>query len=464
MTDTAHHATTDELWAITTEIETTHGPVDPIDELWAPAGPTGLPPAQTVLPVRPGPGAPSPAKRPIGKVSRNDVLTLVGALFSSLSITLLLFGRLTPLSGRIGFTLVWFVMFLIIYALLVSIVDNRPAVVDRVMASLLTASSMIAGVALVSVIGFTLWRSREALFNLNLFTEDMSTTVATDPLDQGGITHAIVGTLIIMSLALLFTVPLALACAVYLTETRGRTTELVRSVVTAMTALPSIVAGLFIFATWILVLGFERSGLAAALAISIMMLPIIVRSADVVLRLVPGNLREASAALGAPQYRTVWHVVLPTARPGLATSVILGVARGIGETAPVLVVSGITQSMNTDPRANPMMSLPLATYEFVRTPQPAFIARGFATAAVLMVLVLVLFAIARILGGRQPGQLSGRQRKKALAQSAADMERIEAADHERYVSATDAASAGTPPSPPPPPTTPPPPPPIGVPS
>jgi phosphate transport system permease protein len=231
-----------------------------------------------------------------------------------------------------------------------------------------------------------------------------------------------------------------------------------------MTALPSIVAGLFIFATWILVLGFERSGLAAALAISIMMLPIIVRSADVVLRLVPGNLREASAALGAPQYRTVWHVVLPTARPGLATSVILGVARGIGETAPVLVVSGITQSMNTDPRANPMMSLPLATYEFVRTPQPAFIARGFATAAVLMVLVLVLFAIARILGGRQPGQLSGRQRKKALAQSAADMERIEAADHERYVSATDAASAGTPPSPPPPPTTPPPPPPIGVPS
>ena len=120
-----------------------------------------------------------------------------------------------------------------------------------------------------------------------------------------------------------------------------------------MTALPSIVAGLFIFATWVLILGQQRSGLAAALAISIMMLPIIIRSADVVLRLVPGNLREASAALGAPQWRTVWHVVLPTARPGLATSVILGVARGIGETAPVLLVSGITGAMNVEPAREP---------------------------------------------------------------------------------------------------------------
>ena len=132
-----------------------------------------------------------------------------------------------------------------------------------------------------------------------------------------------------------------------------------------MTALPSILAGLFIFATWILVLGFERSGLAAAIAISIMMLPIIIRSADVVLRLVPGNLREASAALGAPQWRTVWHVVLPTARSGLTTSVILGVARGIGETAPVLLTAGFTATMNLNPTANPMVSLPLAAFEFV---------------------------------------------------------------------------------------------------
>ena len=436
--------TTDELWAVTTEMEATAPPEQPVDELWAPAGPSGRPPAQTTLPVRPGPDNPPPMRRPIGQVSRDDLLTLGGALFSSLSITLLLFGRLTPLSGLLGFAVVWFVMFLVIYALLVSIVDNRPAVVDRVMASLLTAAAITAGAALISVILFTLWRGRTALLKINLYTEDMSEAGPLDPLTVGGISHAIVGTLIIIGISLILTVPLALACAIYLTETRGRITELVRSVVTAMTALPSIVAGLFIFATWVLILGQQRSGLAAALAVSIMMLPIIIRSADVVLRLVPGNLREASAALGAPQYRTVGHVVLPTARSGLATSVILGVARGIGETAPVLLVSGITGTMNTNPRENPMMSLPLATFEFVRSPQPTLIARGFATAAVLMILVLILFAVARVLGGKQAGQLSDRQRKRAAAKSLKDMERIEAADHERYVGGADAALAPAP--------------------
>ena len=450
MTDVIHPRsdlrapTTDELWAVTTEIEVTPAARPASDELWAPAGSGGPPPSQTTLPVRPGPRSPAPMRRPIGQVSRDDLLTLGGAMLSSLSLTLLLFGRLTPLSGWIGFAVVWFVMFLVIYALLVSIVDNRPAVVDRVMASLLTASAITAGGALISVIVFTLWRGRTALLKINLYTEDMSAAGPLDPLTVGGISHAIVGTLIIIGLSLILTVPLALACAVYLTETRGRVTELVRSVVTAMTALPSIVAGLFIFATWVLILGQQRSGLAAALAVSIMMLPIIIRSADVVLRLVPGNLREASAAVGAPQYRTVWHVVLPTARSGLATSVILGVARGIGETAPVMLVSGITGTMNTNPRENPMMSLPLATFEFVRSPQPALIARGFATAAVLMLVVLILFAIARVRGGKQAGQLSDRQRKRAAAKSLRDMDRIEAADHERYVSGTDAAPAPSP--------------------
>jgi phosphate transport system permease protein len=421
--------TTDELWAVTTEIESTaRAEEHPADELWAPAGPSGQPPiSATVLPPRPGPGARPPVRRPLGKISRDEVLVLCGALFSSLSISLLFFGRLLPLDGRLGFVVVWFAVFLVIYGLLVSITDNRPAVVDRVMAALMTSAALIAGAALTSVVVFTLWSGRKALFKSNLYTEDMSAAGPLDPLTLGGISHAIVGTLIIIGISLIITVPLALACAVYLTETRGKKTELVRSVVTAMTALPSIIAGLFIFATWVLILGQERSGLAAAIAVSIMMLPIIIRSADVVLRLVPGNLREAAAALGAPQWRTVWQVVLPTARPGLATSVILGVARGIGETAPVLLVSGITGSMNVNPRANPMMSLPLATFEFVRSPQPTLVARGFATAAVLMVLVLILFTIARILGGRPAGHLSKRQARRATHQSAKDLQRIEAA-------------------------------------
>jgi phosphate transport system permease protein len=259
----------------------------------------------------------------------------------------------------------------------------------------------------------------------NLYVQDMSNTGPLDPLEKGGILHAILGTVIIVSVALVVTVPLGLACAVFLNETQSRMRGLVRSVVTAMTALPSILAGLFIFATWVLILGFERSGFAASLAISIMMLPIIVRSAEVVLRLVPGNLREASEATGAPQWRTVWHVVLPTARSGLVNAVILGVARGVGETAPVLLVSGITSTTNSNPRSNPMMSLPLAVFEFVRSPQPALIQRGFATAAVLMVLVLALFTIARVIAGRPVGRQSKRQARRTLRRSAKDLGRIE---------------------------------------
>lgn len=425
-------------------LPTTELPLVPDGDIWQatrPVPPPGSPPA-TTLPRRPGPGSAPPVPRPIGAISRDDVLTMGGAFVSSGSLAMLVFGRLTPLEGRFGFVALWFVLFLIVYALLVSMTDDRPAVVDRVMAAMMTSAAMLAGGALLSVVVFTLWRGRTALLRINLYTQDMSSAGPLDPLSVGGIKHAIVGTLIIIAMSLVLTVPLAVACAVYLTETRGRLTEFVRSVVTAMTALPSIVAGLFIFATWVLVLGFQRSGLAAALAISLMMLPIIIRSADVVLRLVPGNLREASAALGAPHWRTVWFVVLPTARSGLATSVILGVARGIGETAPVLLVSGITGTLNTNPRENPMMSLPLATFEFVRSPQPALIARGFATAAVLMIVVLLLFSVARVLGGRPAGRLSKRQAKRAFAQSAKILTRIEACDGAPSASPGAATHAG----------------------
>lgn len=396
-------------------------------------GPASMPvheaaPAATSLPTRPGPMTAPAQRRLLKKVSRDDLLTMGGAFVSALATTLLIFGRLTPLEGRLGFVTVLFAVFVATYAVLVSLTEDGPAVVDRVMTVLLTSCAGLALAALGSVIVFVLWRGRTALMHSNFFVEDLSVTGPLDPLDKGGISHAIVGTLIMTMIALIITVPLGVACSVYLTESRGRMTGLVRTVVTAMTALPSILAGLFIFATWILILGFQRSGLAAAIAMSIMMLPIIVRSADVVLRLVPGNLREASAALGAPKWRTVWHVVLPTARSGLTTSVILGVARGVGETAPILLTAGLTSTMNLNPTKDPMVSLPLAAFELVRSPQPSQVARGFATAAVLMLLVLVLFTIARIAGGRPAGQLSKRQGRSAETASAKDAARFRASD------------------------------------
>jgi phosphate transport system permease protein len=150
----------------------------------------------------------------------------------------------------------------------------------------------------------------------------------------------------------------------------------------------------------------------------------VIRSADVVLRLVPQNLREASYALGSSRIRTVWHVVLPTARSGLVTSVILGTARGIGETSPVLLTSGVTAAMNTNPFTGPMISLPLQVFDFVRSPEPTMVARGFGAAAVLLVLVLTLFLVARALGGRAPGDLSARRRRAARTASERDERRI----------------------------------------
>ncbi|GIH20385.1 phosphate ABC transporter permease PstA [Rugosimonospora africana] len=376
----------------------------------------------TTLPVRPLAGAPT--RRDLRVFRRDDWLNLCGALASGVSVALLLFGRIAPLSGVLGLIVVAYLAFLAAYALLVRLGGDGPQVRDRIWTVVLysAAGTLMSGLFLV--VGFTVVRGASALHHPNFFTQDLSDAGPLDPLTVGGIEHALVGTLEMITIALVITVPLGLTCAVYLTQVGGFGSRFVRTVVEAMTALPSIVAGLFIYATWILILHFELSGLAAALALSVMMLPIIIRAADVVLRLVPGNLREAAEALGAPRWRTVWHVVLPTARSGLATSVILGTARGIGETSPVLLTAGYTTFMNTDPLHGPQVSLPLATFELVKSPQPTMIARGFATAAFLMSLVVVLFVLARAVGGRAPGQPSSRQVVRNAQRSARDVIRF----------------------------------------
>jgi phosphate transport system permease protein len=237
--------------------------------------------------------------------------------------------------------------------------------------------------------------------------------------------HAIVGTLWMIGIAVVLTVPLGLVAAVYLDMTRTRASRGFRTVVEAMTALPSILAGLFIFALWCLTFGFQRSGLAAALALSVMMLPYMIRASDLALRLVPGTLREASAALGAPSWRGELQVVIPTARSGLATAVILGIARGIGEASPVLLTAGYTTYINGNPLHGPMASLPLVALKLVQTGNPDFTVRAFACASFLLFIVIVLFVIARKVGGWGPGHLSDRGMRRVREASARDVRRYE---------------------------------------
>ncbi|MET8827131.1 phosphate ABC transporter permease PstA [Streptomyces sp. NPDC004610] len=379
------------------------------------------PPAPTVLPVR----VPrSEARRNLATLRASDVYALLGAGAAALCLTWLLFDRLLPFNGALGFVVVAFTLFIGLYALLVSFDEDGPAVRDRVAAAVVQSLGVLMLAALAFVVVYTLYEGREALPHLNFYTESMAAAGPLEPLDVGGILHAIVGTLWQIGIALVICIPAGLVCAVFLNEIPGRFSRFVRTIVEAMTALPSIVAGLFIYATFILALGFDRSGLAAALAISVMMLPIIIRAADVVIRLVPGTLREASYALGTSRWRTVWHVVLPTSRSGLTTAVILGTARGVGETSPVLLTAGYTAELNTNPLKDPMVSLPLAAFELVKSPEATYIARGFGTAAVLLVLVLVLFVLARFFGGRGPGQLTRRQEHRRVRASRRDAQRF----------------------------------------
>jgi phosphate transport system permease protein len=173
----------------------------------------------------------------------------------------------------------------------------------------------------------------------------------------------------------------------------------------------------------VLTLGMHKSGFAAALALGVTMLPIVTRASETVLRIVPGTLREASYALGASQWRTVLNVVLPTARSGLSTAVVLAMARGIGETAPVLLVAGYARAMNWNPFANWQTSLPLYIYYEIQLPEVNEKIRAFGGGFALVILVLILFAIARRLGGAAPGELTRRQRRRIARQQAAAMER-----------------------------------------
>lgn len=369
--------------------------------------------------------APSTARVPGYEVRRStatirtvDIIRLIGSGLAAVGFTAWLFAFALPLEGVLGFVVIAYVMFLLLFGLLTAFDENRPTVRDRLANVVMHSLAFLMLLALFSVVIYTTWRGVEPLGFLNFYVQDMSNAGPLDDLDVGGVLHAVVGTLIMISIALILTIPLGILTAVFLTEYPGRFARFVRTVVEAMTALPSIVAGLFVYAV-IVQFGLSRSGFAAACAITVMMLPIVIRSADVVLRLVPENLKEAARGLGASTWRTVWTVTLPTSRSGLTTAVILGTARGIGETSPVLLTAGATTFFNFNPFSGPMTSLPLTTFTFVKSPEENFIARGFGTAAVLMVLVVILFLVARAIGGRGAGQLSRRQ-QRARARASRD--------------------------------------------
>ncbi|MEV4561086.1 phosphate ABC transporter permease PstA [Kitasatospora sp. NPDC049285] len=350
-----------------------------------------------------GPPEPEQQRIKLGGVTREEVLTMAGAGAGSLALDWLLYERVLPFSGAFGFLLCWYLLFLALYTLAGRLQWDALTVRERLATALAWSSGLLVLALIADQIGYVLIRGVHAARHLNFFTETMQNTAPLSAITSGGCIHAVVGSLEQLGLATVFSVPLGILTAVFLVEAgstrRGaRIVKPVRVLVEAMTALPSIVAGLFVLGVVILTLGFEKSGFAASLALTVMMMPIVTRAAEVVVRLVPGTLKEASYALGASQWRTVWHVVLPTARPGLTTAVVLGMARGVGETSPVLLTAGFTTRLNFDAFHGNQTSLPLYIWNYVKQPYPDMVARAFAGALTLMTVVLVLFVTARVLG------------------------------------------------------------------
>jgi phosphate transport system permease protein len=268
---------------------------------------------------------------------------------------------------------------------------------DRLVTALVTTAFAVAMIPLVSLV-YTVLDRGLARFDGTFFSNSMFRVVG----EGGGAYHAILGTVIITLLATLISVPIGLLSAIYLVEYgRGRLKRAITFFVDVMTGIPSIVAGLFAFALFTLLFGNDvRLGVMGAVALSVLMIPVVVRSCEEVLKLVPNELREASYALGVPKWRTVVKVVLPTAIAGLGTGVTLAVARVVGETAPLLVTVGLITGTNLNPFDGRMATLPVFAYYQLTQPgtaTQAFLDRAWTAALVLIILVMALNVVARLI-------------------------------------------------------------------
>jgi phosphate transport system permease protein len=348
--------------------------------------------AITQAPMSPKPGKPW---EPTPRERTQKVLNFFIALALSV---LLLFA--TGLNGKLG----WFVAFFFSWTVVSFIAEYRragkPAAQDSLLTSLSRFAITLAVIPIISILVTVVvkgWRG----MHWGLFTQDMAQATVNDPIQNGGMLAAIVGTLIMVGLALLFTLPISILTALYLTEINGKFARPIRFLVQAMSGVPSIVAGLFILSALIYPVTGERTGLMGALALAILMIPTVARTAEEVLLLIPNELREAGLALGATQWRTVAMVVVPAVKSGLVTAIILGVARVIGETAPILLVSGGGESTNFNPVSGPMGSIPYyvwKSFQLGGTEESS--QRTWAGLLVLILWVLILFTIARYISSR----------------------------------------------------------------
>lgn len=389
--------------------------------------------------------SPDPKSSKNGKSSRNRnaftagqmprwvwAVVLAGALIVGAGITVLLGGEGFSVTGWLIFSAILYVLGMYVTT---RVMENRRRATDGLWRNLVWAAFIVALIPLISLLWTVFAQGLPTLIsNPSLFTEDMSTTNgSTDQATQdegaslsGGFAHGLVGTLMITLLATIISVPIGLMASIYLTE-YSRGGLFARSItffVDVMTGIPSIVAGLFAFAAVQLFvttflgtgpaqLQMVKMGLTASIALSVLMIPVVVRSTEEMLRVVPNELREASYALGIRKWKTIMKVVLPTSISGIASGVTLAIARVAGETAPILVTAGFLATTTWNPINGWMTALPVYIYRQLINPTapgaplPSEL-RAWAAALVLIVIVMLLNLIARIVAQAFAPTKSGR--------------------------------------------------------
>jgi len=338
-------------------------------------------------------------------VPRSTVIELSGSAVAATALVWLTF-TVAGITGPLGFAFCVLAAFLAIYGLICWQLYGVLSMKDRLATVVIWSGAVAAFIPLVAVILYVVFQGISVVFARfpHFLVADMSGLTATSPVTAVGAGAAIVGTVEQVGIAFLITVPLGVLTATYLVNNQNAFSKVVSTVVDAMTGAPAIIAGLFIYLLWVVPQKENgQTGFAAALSLAVMMLPIITRASQEVIAIVPGSLREAALALGSPQWRSVLRVVLPTARVGLITAMILGIARVAGETAPVLFTAGGNARYNWNPFSGKQDNLPLRVYELIFQSGVNINRDAWGVAFVLVLVVVTLFILARLIGAKKPG-------------------------------------------------------------
>lgn len=360
-------------------------------------------PPAPALPPQSGVAVDRPRRR--HGIPRSTLIEVAGSAAAALALVWLSFS-LAGIAGPLGFAICVIAAFLTIYSVVCWQLYGVLTMKDRLATMIIWTGGLIAFIPLVAVILYVIVKGAAVVFAdfPHFFLADMSNLTANSPVTAVGAGAAIVGTLEQVGLATLITVPLGILTATYLVNNRNSFARVVSNVVDAMTGSPAIIAGLFVYILWVVPQKEAgQTGFAAALSLSVMMLPIVTRASQEVIAIVPGSLREAAFALGSPQWRSILRVTLPTARVGLVTAMILGIARVAGETAPVLFTAGGNSHYNWNPFSGKQDDLPLRIYELIFQSGVNITRVAWGVAFVLVLVVLTLFILARLVGAKKPG-------------------------------------------------------------